>query len=55
MRIVNAVFWLGLYLIVVRFGNFDGPAELIGGAIIPAICGIVIDWRLRRRHREKSN
>jgi hypothetical protein len=55
MRIVNAVFWLGLYLIVIRIVVFDGPAELIGGAIIPAICGIAIDWLLRRRHREKSN
>ncbi|GEM_PF-5954357 len=34
--------------------HFDDPARLIGNALIPFVCWLVIDWGLRRRAKRQS-
>lgn len=49
-RIINAIFWLGVWLAVaINFNALGDPPRLLGEAIIPALLCFAIDSRLRRR------
>ena len=49
-RIINAIFWVGVWLaIAIQFNALGDPPRLLGEALIPAVLAFAIDSRLRRR------
>jgi hypothetical protein len=54
-RIINAIFWFGVWLaIAINFNALGDPPRLLGEAVIPALLWFAIDSWLRRRKSRAS-
>ena len=56
LRIVNAIFWLGVWVaIAIQYSAFNNIPRLLGEGVIPVILAVAIDAGLRRRKNPRNS